>query len=99
MLTGEEYEELKRRTRRRKLAASKVHRAKIILLSNQGDLSNEIAQGLGCHERTARRCIGRFNELARIIHKRLRGLPKERAIDLAPDVLMPDAAAPSSSVP
>lgn len=63
MLTNEEYEELKRRTRRRKLAASKVQRARIILLSNQGYLVREIAEELGCHERTARRWIGRFNEL------------------------------------
>lgn len=63
MLTHEEYEELKRMTRRRKLAASKVQRAKIILLSNQGYLAREIASDLGCHERTAWRWIGRFNEL------------------------------------
>lgn len=62
-LTREEYEELKRRTRRRKLAAGKVQRARIILLSNQGYLMREIAQELGCHEKTASRWIGRFNEL------------------------------------
>jgi aspartyl-tRNA(Asn)/glutamyl-tRNA(Gln) amidotransferase subunit A len=37
--------------------------------------------------------------LAWIIHERLRRLPKECAIDLALDGPMPDAAAPSSSVP
>ena len=58
MLAREEYEELKRRTRRRKLAASKVQRAKIILLSNQGYLMKEIASELGCHEKTASRWIG-----------------------------------------
>lgn len=35
MLTREEYEEPKRMERRRRLAADKVKRAKIILLSNQ----------------------------------------------------------------
>ena len=63
MLTREEYEELKRMERRRKLAASKVQRARIILLSNQGYLMREIASALGCHEKTASRWIGRFNRL------------------------------------
>ena len=61
--TREEYEELKRRTRRRKLAAGKVQRAGIVLLLNQGHLMREIAQKLGCYEKTASRWIGRFNEL------------------------------------
>ena len=63
MLTREEYEELKRMERRRKLAASKVQRARIILLSTQGYLMREIASALGCHEKTASRWIGRFNRL------------------------------------
>jgi nitrilase len=37
--------------------------------------------------------------LARIIHERLRTLPKECAIDFAPDDPRPDAAEPSSSTP
>ncbi len=61
-LSREEYEELKRMERRRRLAAGKVQRAKIILHSNQGYLSKEIAEKLGCHERTARRWVGRFNK-------------------------------------
>ncbi len=63
MLTHEEYEELKRMERRRKLAAGKVKRAKIILLSNQGYLAREISEKLDCHERTASRWINRFNKL------------------------------------
>ncbi len=63
MLTREEYEELERMERRRKLAASKVQRARIILLSNRGYLMKEIASQPGCHEKTASRRIGRFNEL------------------------------------
>lgn len=62
-LTREEYEELKRMERRRRLAAGKVKRAKIILLSNQGYLAREIADKLDCHERTAYRWINRFNKL------------------------------------
>ena len=62
-LTREEYEELKRMERRRRLAAGKVKRAKIILLSNQGYLAREIADKLDCHERTASRWINRFNKL------------------------------------
>lgn len=62
-LTREEYEELKRMERRRKLAAGKVKRAKIILLSNLGYLTKEIAEKLDCHERTASRWINRFNKL------------------------------------
>ena len=38
-------------------------------------------------------------ELARIIHERLRRLPRVCAIDFAPGALRPDAAAPSSSAP
>jgi hypothetical protein len=37
--------------------------------------------------------------LTRIIHKRLRRLRRERAIDFAPDAPRPDAAAPSSLAP
>jgi len=52
--------------RRRKLAAGKVKRAKIILLSNQGYLAREIAEKLDCHERTASRWINRFNKLGMV---------------------------------
>ena len=62
-LTREEYEELKRMERRRKLAAGKVKRAKIILLSNLGHTTKEIAEKLDCHERTASRWINRFDRL------------------------------------
>jgi transposase len=65
-LAREEYEELKRMERRRKLAAGKVKRAKIILLSNQGHTTREIAEKLGCHERTASRWINRFNRLGMV---------------------------------
>ncbi len=62
-LTQEEYSELKRMERSRKLAAGRVKRAQIILLSNQGYLAHEIARKLDIHEKTARRWVGRFNKL------------------------------------
>ncbi len=42
-LTQEEYSELKRVERSRKLAAGRVKRAQIILLSNHGYVAPEIA--------------------------------------------------------
>ena len=62
-LTQEEYSQLKRMERSRKLAAGRVKRAQIILLSNQGYLAHEIAEKLSVHEKTARRWVGRFNKL------------------------------------
>ena len=62
-LTEEEYKQLKRLSASRKLAAGRVKRAQLILLSNQGYRVQEIAEQLGLHERTARRWIGRFNRL------------------------------------
>ncbi len=61
-LNPEEHEELERRARRRNLPAGKVVRAKIILLSSQGYLPQDIARELGCNQRTARRWVGRFND-------------------------------------
>jgi transposase len=61
-LSQEEYHELKRMARSRTLCAGRVQRARIILLSNQGYLSHEIAVQLGVHEKTARRWVGRFNK-------------------------------------
>ena len=63
MLAREEYEELKRMERRRKLPAGKVRRARIVLLSNQGYTTREIGEKLGCHEKTASRWLNRFNRL------------------------------------
>lgn len=62
-LTEEEYKQLKRLSASRKLAAGRVKRAQLILLSNQGYRVQEIAERLGIHERMARRWIGRFNRL------------------------------------
>ena len=61
-LTEEEYSELKRMERSRKLAAGRVKRAQIILLSHQRYLAHEIATKLSIHGKTARRWVGRFNE-------------------------------------
>ncbi len=63
-LTQEEYAELKRMERSRKLAAGRVKRAQIVLLSNQGYLAHEIAEKLDIHEKTARRWVARFNKLS-----------------------------------
>jgi transposase len=62
-LTEEEYKQLKRLSASRKLAAGRVKRAQLILLSNQGYRVQENAEQLSLHERTARRWIGRFNRL------------------------------------
>lgn len=62
-LTEEEYQELKRWERSRKMAAGKVKRARVVLLSNQGYTRVEIAQRLEMDERTVRRWMGRFNQL------------------------------------
>lgn len=62
-LSQEEYKELKRMARSRKLSAGRVKRAQIILLSNQGYLSTEIGAKLLIHEKTARRWVCRFNRL------------------------------------
>lgn len=61
MLHSQNYKQLREMTRSRKLAAGKVKRAKIILLSNQGYAAREIAQKLDCSDRTALKWIGRFN--------------------------------------
>ena len=45
----------------RKTPAGKARRAKIILSSNRGHTATEIAEKLGCNERTALKWIGRFN--------------------------------------
>jgi len=62
-LTPEEYAMLKRMAAARKLAAGRVTRAKIMLLSNQGYTVQEIATQLHVNERTPRRWIRRFNRL------------------------------------
>jgi hypothetical protein len=62
-LTEEEYKQLKRLSASRKLAAGRVKRAQLILLSNQGYRVQEIAEQLGLHERTARRYTLRYNRL------------------------------------
>jgi transposase len=62
-LTPDEYATLKRMAAARKLAAGRVKRAQIMLLSNQGYTVHEIATQLNINERTPRRWIGRFNRL------------------------------------
>ena len=62
-LTEGEYGELKRWERSRKMAAGKVKRARVVLLSNQGYTRIEIAQRLEMDERTVRRWMSRFNHL------------------------------------
>jgi transposase len=61
MLNADEYRVLKKTVASRKLPAGKVRRAKIVLLSNQGHTAREIAEKLGCNERTALKWINRFN--------------------------------------
>src|SRR5215203_5026330 len=61
MLNADEYRVLKKTAHSRKMAAGKVRRAKIVLLSNQGLTAREIAERLDCNERTALKWIGRFN--------------------------------------
>jgi transposase-like protein len=60
MLHADEYRVLKKTVASRKMAAGKVRRARIVLLSNQGQTAREIAQRLECNERTALKWIGRF---------------------------------------
>ncbi len=62
-LTDEEYQQLKRQAASRKLAAGRVKRAQVILLSNQGYRAQEIAERLAMHERTARTWVNRFTRL------------------------------------
>jgi transposase len=62
-LTDEEYQLLKRQAASRKLAAGRVKRAQVVLLSNQGYRAQEIAERLGMCERTARTWINRFSRL------------------------------------
>jgi len=62
-LTDEEYQQLKRMAASRKLAAGRVKRAQVVLLSNQGYRAQEIAERLAMHERTARTWVGRFTRL------------------------------------
>ena len=62
-LTREELATLQKMSQRRTLAAGKVKRAKIILMSNQGYTHQEIAKTLGISYHTSCRWIGRFNEL------------------------------------
>jgi transposase len=61
LLNADEYRVLKETAASRKMAAGKVRRAKIVLLSNQGLTAREIGAELGCNERTALKWIGRFN--------------------------------------
>jgi transposase len=60
-LNADEDRVLKKTVASRKLAAGKVRRAKIVLSSNQGYTAREIAEKLGCNERTALKWINRFN--------------------------------------
>ena len=62
-LSSEEYRALTRMARSRTLCAGRVTRARLVLLSNQGYLAQEVAARLGTHERTVRRWVGRFNRL------------------------------------
>ncbi len=62
MLNSQDYKQLRELARSRKLAAGKVKRAKIVLLSNQGYTAREIAEKLDYNERTALRWINRFNK-------------------------------------
>jgi len=59
----EEYRALKTWASSRTIAAGRVKRAQIILLSNQGHIAQEIAQTLSLNEKTVRTWISRFNRL------------------------------------
>ncbi len=61
MLNADEYRALKEAVARRKTPTGKARRAKIVLLSNQGYTAREIAERLGCNERTVLKWINRFN--------------------------------------
>lgn len=62
MLNADEYRLLKEAVARRKTPAGRARRARVILLSNQGFTAREIAQRLGCNERTTLKWINRFNK-------------------------------------
>lgn len=61
MLTSEDYKQLRKLAKSRKLPAGKAKRAKMVLLSNQGYTAREIAAKLDCNKRTDLSWIGRFN--------------------------------------
>lgn len=69
----DEYRALKEAVVRRKTPAGKSKRAKAILLSNQGFTTLEIAERLGCNERTAlKRITTRSSNTASPAQKRSR---------------------------
>ena len=60
-LTPDEYATVKHMAQARKLAAGRVKRAQIILLSHQRNTVHTIAAQLSINARTAQRWVGRFN--------------------------------------
>ncbi len=60
-LTPDEYATVKRMAQARTLAAGRVKRAQIILLSHQRNTVHTIAAQLRINARTAQRWVGRFN--------------------------------------
>jgi hypothetical protein len=62
-LPEEAYTQQRKMSTSRQLGAGRVKRAQLSLRSNQGDWPTESGQKLAIHERTARRWMGRFNQL------------------------------------
>ena len=62
-LTEAEYQKLKRWERSRTMGVSKVRRARIVLLSHQGLLVQEIAERLELHHQSVPKWVNRFSKL------------------------------------
>jgi transposase len=97
-LEAEEYHTLKKWSASRTLAAGRVKRAQIILLSNQGYIASEIAQALALCEKTVRQWIGRFNRagLAGLEEKARVGRPPVYSTDEVATVLQLAQTPPQS---
>lgn len=97
-LEAEEYQALKKWAASRTMAAGRVKRAEIILLSNQGYIAAEIAQKLDLNEKTVRLWISRFNRagVAGLEEKSRAGRPPVYSTDDVATVLQLAQTAPQS---
>ena len=97
-LEDEEYCALKKWAASRRMAAGRVKRAQIILLSNQGYIASEIAQSLDMCEKTVRLWISRFNRagLGGLEEKSRAGRPPVYSTDQVATVLQLAQTSPQS---
>jgi transposase len=97
-LEAEEYHALKKWAASRTMAAGRVKRAQIILLSNQGYIAQEIAGMLDLNEKTVRIWISRFNRagMAGLEERSRAGRPPVYSTDEVATVLQLAQTAPQS---